>query len=684
MPQKRTQHAMASAGGKVYAIGGCPTLPICVPIGGVEVYDPRTKQWKTAGVLNSPRRLLATAVLNDTIYALGGQDSKGETMRIVEKFNGSEWVTLLGQSMPTARYSCGAAAVEVYDPRTKQWKNKLVVAGGVCVGPDGHGCNIQPEPPVPYYQTSVAVYDPSADRRRNSSGWIESPAVAPMNSGRWGHCVVALGGLVYSIGGVDGPFIESGPVNVLKEVEAYDITKTTTTTTGSALGKWSAVANMNIARWAAAAAALNEKLYVMGGQDINRNTLNSVEYYEPGAPTWKPAPAMGTVRYFCAAATLGNVVYVTGGGASSSPYSSNSGESLCDPWPCTPSSTPPAPTPAPTPPPTPAPTPAPTAPPSPPPLVVTTHEITELPGKRVSDSNKTALYRNAVVASPGIGLVVLGGWKWDGKEFQDSNQVLRYHPGAVNSWTNLPNMITARRDFAAVMMPAWKMGGGTTKWDTIYAIGGRHGPVKNPTNMVNVESLIHGKGAWDTKKIPPLPQYAVGGGLYLHSAASLGNYIFVVGGVAVQGSINGGMFTRAPDAWRGTLMLEFGADGPSQDGWLNTGYPLNHARASFALIALPDAGNGILVAAGGEAREGTDNSPSIPLPQIETMDLKTMTWTGRASLKVARSECDGASLNGKAYIMGGFGRPDGWVGPKCWRWIASKCSIPPFQRATTP
>merc|ERR1711969_209631 len=59
----------------------------------------------------------------------------------------------------------------------------------------------------------------------------------------------------------------------------------------------------------------------MGGCNVNLycNPLNSVEYYDPAAKTWAAAAAMGTARFYFAAATLGNVVYVTGnsGGSTS-------------------------------------------------------------------------------------------------------------------------------------------------------------------------------------------------------------------------------------------------------------------------------------------------------------------------------------------------------------------------------
>ena len=270
---KRFNHAMASVpGGEVYAIGGGyygGTGPH--PIARVSGYDPATNAWAAAPSLGTARQGLAAAVLNGTLYALGGGNHAG-WLTLVETFTptaagGGTWAT--GTPMRTARAYFGAAAAE----------GKLLVAGGYNFI---NGYNAL---------ASAEVFDPASP-----GTWT---AAASMATERWQHCVAALGTLVYSIGG------SSNGINVLNSVEAYDITA----------NAWAPVANMTTARESAAASTLNEKLYVMGGQGKAPNypILNSVEYYDPAAKTWAAAASMGTVRANFAAATLGNVLYVTGG-----------------------------------------------------------------------------------------------------------------------------------------------------------------------------------------------------------------------------------------------------------------------------------------------------------------------------------------------------------------------------------
>ena len=107
----RQQHAMASVpGGKVYAIGGGPYY---APIATVSGYDPATNAWAAAPSLGTARSGLAAAVLNGTLYALGGFNGL-DGLTLVETFTptaagGGTWAT--GTPMRTARRSFGAAAV---------------------------------------------------------------------------------------------------------------------------------------------------------------------------------------------------------------------------------------------------------------------------------------------------------------------------------------------------------------------------------------------------------------------------------------------------------------------------------------------------------------------------------------------------------------------------------------------
>ena len=78
---------MASVpGGKVYAIGGYNGHYLA----SVSGYDPATNAWAAAPSLGTARANLAAAVLNGTLYALGGDNGKngnaGGILTLVETF----------------------------------------------------------------------------------------------------------------------------------------------------------------------------------------------------------------------------------------------------------------------------------------------------------------------------------------------------------------------------------------------------------------------------------------------------------------------------------------------------------------------------------------------------------------------------------------------------------------------
>jgi N-acetylneuraminic acid mutarotase len=77
--------------------------------------------------------------------------------------------------------------------------------------------------------------------------------------------------------------------------------------------EWTAKAAMPTARSEVAAAALNGKIYVVGGFDGFGRTLPTVEAYEPATDTWQPGPSLPEGRHHAVAVSVGNSLYVIGG-----------------------------------------------------------------------------------------------------------------------------------------------------------------------------------------------------------------------------------------------------------------------------------------------------------------------------------------------------------------------------------
>ena len=105
----------------------------------------------------------------------------------------------------------------------------------------------------------------------------------------------ALNNKIYAIGGQS-----ISP----SAVEVYD----------PATNMWSAAPSMPAPRIRLAAAVLNNKLYVIGGEG-NGGLLNTVDVYDPATNAWSAAPSMPTPRSALAAVVLNNKIYAIGGGS---------------------------------------------------------------------------------------------------------------------------------------------------------------------------------------------------------------------------------------------------------------------------------------------------------------------------------------------------------------------------------
>ncbi len=104
----------------------------------------------------------------------------------------------------------------------------------------------------------------------------------------------AVNDKLYAIGGLATSY------NI---VEVYD----------PATNSWSAGPSMTTPRYGLAVAVLNDKIYALGGQGMNGGLLNTVEVYDPATSSWSAAPGMPTPRANLAAVVLNNKLYAIGG-----------------------------------------------------------------------------------------------------------------------------------------------------------------------------------------------------------------------------------------------------------------------------------------------------------------------------------------------------------------------------------
>jgi hypothetical protein len=277
MPTRRNTFGIAALNGKIYAVGGWAQTSSGEGVSNaLEVYDTATDTWTTRAPMPTARNVLAAAVLNGKIYALGGWTGTEVTSRVeVYDPRTDTWSTGRPMNAPNSAlsaavldgklYAMGGATVEVYDPRHDSWKTtashnwapryflaaavvnrKLYALGGSDSG-DVNSTSA-------FYDT-VQSYDPATD------SWIDQ---VPLRFARNTHTAVVLGDTIYLVGGMN--WMEIGPF--LATVETYQPGR----------GHSAIHGPLNDGRNCLGAVAVNGKIYAIGGWDWN-GASGAVELY---------------------------------------------------------------------------------------------------------------------------------------------------------------------------------------------------------------------------------------------------------------------------------------------------------------------------------------------------------------------------------------------------------------------
>ena len=287
------------------------------------VIDPNT--WKETYSLRFARRELDAAVINNTIYVVGGAMSH-ESKRCLARvesytLNDSTWKSC--KSLDSARFDHAVVAaagklyvfggvyrgengekdlksIKQYDPKTDEWttigdmpstliafaaceiNDSIYIFGGYTH--DQNGSVVTPD---------IYVFDPKTGNC-SSKGVMKVPRVR--------HRVVAVNGIVYILGGMAG-----GDMNVLSSVEIYDPETNIS----------NEVPNMNMkhARKNFGAVAMNGTLYVMGGIDsaIPENVIGTMESHTFTEAKWTEREPIPYQCHSFGVCTLNRFIYVIGG-----------------------------------------------------------------------------------------------------------------------------------------------------------------------------------------------------------------------------------------------------------------------------------------------------------------------------------------------------------------------------------
>jgi len=121
---------------------------------------------------------------------------------------------------------------------------------------------------------------------------------ADMQTARVLFGTAAVDGKIYAVGGMGNNF-----GLLFNSTEVYDPIK----------DLWQKKADMNIWRDIHSVASVNGKIYAMGGCLLNNDWLSSVEEYDPQKDEWTKKKDMPTGRSSSASAVLNDKIFLIGG-----------------------------------------------------------------------------------------------------------------------------------------------------------------------------------------------------------------------------------------------------------------------------------------------------------------------------------------------------------------------------------
>ena len=291
LPKPSEEFTFADVNGRIYLFGGLP-VGNTAPPGLVQEYDPAVNKWTQKKNTPVPFHHAAAASFSGKVYLFGGQGQLQGTGSYQVPLNNAweydpvvdSWKALA--PMPTARTAAAAAQVG----------GKIYVFGGASVHPGQTLVALTPTTPHRSLDT-VEVYDPATNK------W-EARTAAP--TARNHAAIGVVNGKIYIIGGRVGSALVTTGSNT-NVVEVYD----------PATDTWGAAGlRMPTARSGMGWAVYNNRIYIAGGEIYDHHVfaaIRAVEAYDPATNTWTSLPTMLTARHGVNAAAIGNRLYVIGG-----------------------------------------------------------------------------------------------------------------------------------------------------------------------------------------------------------------------------------------------------------------------------------------------------------------------------------------------------------------------------------
>ena len=266
IPQGVQEMHAAVLKGRIYIAGGIDENNLTTAV--AFRYDLRPDTWEQIADLPAARHHMPLAVVNDTLYAIGGLTTTGggfvaeDNLWIYDETTDS-WQTRT--ALPRPR---GASTAGVVD-------GQIIVAGG-------YDENTQ-------LIDSIAIYDPASNSWRSG---------APIPTQRDHLAGAVWEGIFYVVGGR-----RVAVETTLATTEAYDITT----------DSWTTLPDMPTARGGLGATATDARIYALGGEPTVE-MLRANEAYDITTGTWMLGPQLPTGRHGLAVAQLAGNVFAIGGG----------------------------------------------------------------------------------------------------------------------------------------------------------------------------------------------------------------------------------------------------------------------------------------------------------------------------------------------------------------------------------
>ncbi len=229
--------------------------------------------WESIGAINSTGRSRpATAAVDGKIYLFGGELSgspnRADTVEMFDPAAGV-WVDMAGL-MPTPASNICAVAIG----------DDIYIPGGLDT--------------ASVYLDALQVYNTTSDT------W-QTIATDPLPAAKIGHGCAAVDGKLYVYGGQTTGGVYSNSAHV------YD-------PAAAAGSRWTVLPNMATTRGFLAGAAVNGKVYAVGGRDGVTANFDYVEAFDPADGLWHTVTAMGAARGGPGAMVAGDLLIACGGG----------------------------------------------------------------------------------------------------------------------------------------------------------------------------------------------------------------------------------------------------------------------------------------------------------------------------------------------------------------------------------